>query len=123
MRSISFPNMFSNTYTNIVSDYDATLSNLKILLYSDKYSLLGDPFYGTNIKRMLFNQNGKLLKDKFIDDIYDAIIKFMPQIRLDRRDIKVTQIKGDVIVSLKCTNIIDYTTNLYEINLTSTEQS
>lgn len=121
MYSISFPNMLSNTYTNILSDYDATLSNLKMLLYSDKYSLLGDPYYGTNIKTMIFNQNGRLLKDILIDDIYDAIVKFMPQIRIDRKDIKVTQTKDDVVVSLKCTNITDYTTNLYEISLTSTE--
>ena len=121
MKSIAFPNMFTNTYTNMVSDYDATLSNLKALLYSDKYSLLGDPYYGTNIKRMLFNQNCTLLKDLLIDDIYSAIVIFMPQLRVDTKNIQVYQQYTDVFVSIECTNIVDYTTNLYQINLTSPE--
>ena len=119
MRSIAFPKMFSNTYTNILGDYEATLNNLKMLLYSDKYSLLGDPYYGTNIKRMLFNQNGTLLKDLLIDDIYSAIVMFMPQIRVDRKNILILQDKTDVYVSIVATNITNYTTNLYEINLTN----
>lgn len=121
MNAISFPKIFNNSYTNVLQNQKATLSNLKMLLYSDKYSLLGDPYYGTNIKRMLYNQNGSLLKDMLIDDIYSAIVDFMPQIRVDRKNIKVYQYKSDVYVSIECTNIVDYTTNLYEINLTKHE--
>ena len=121
MYSINFPKMFSNSYTNLLSDYDATLNNLKMLLYSDKYSLLGDPYYGTNIKRMLYNQNGTLLKDILIDDIFSAIVNFMPQIRVDRKDIEVKQDKQKIWVAIRCTNMIDYTTNLYEIQLITAE--
>ena len=33
MKSIQFPEMFTRTVTNTVSDYDATLQNLKMLLW------------------------------------------------------------------------------------------
>lgn len=119
MYSLAFPNMFSNAYkTNIISDYDATLNNLRLLLNSERRSLYGDPYFGTALKRMLFEQNGLLLKDLIVDEIYTTIITFMPQIYVDRKDIKVTSDGINVYTSLKCTNLLNYTTNLYSINLT-----
>ena len=122
MKSFNFPNMFNKTNSLIINDYYATVSNLKLLLYSDKYSLLGDPYFGTNIKRMLYNQNNSVLKDLLIDDVYDAIVKFMPQLRLSRNDIDIKQKDTDLYCIIKCVNIIDYTTNLYEINLMENEE-
>lgn len=128
MYSIAFPKMFTNNNTNLVKDYQATLSNLKMLLYSDKYGLLGDPYYGTNIKRMLFNQSGAFidqedvpLREIFIDDIYTAICIFMPQIKVDRNNIDIVQTKTKAYAAILCTNLVDKTTNLYNINLTSTD--
>ena len=78
MYSIAFPEMFTTATTNLVVDYNATLSNLKLLLMSDKLSLFGDPYYGTNLIQMLFENNNTILKDLLIDDIYTAIATFMP---------------------------------------------
>lgn len=126
MYSIAFPKMFTNNNTNLVKDYQATLNNLKMLLYSDKYGLLGDPYYGTNIKRMLFSQNGEPLdqadmplKEIFIDDIYTSICIFMPQIKISRDNIELIQTRTKVYVAILATNLIDKTTNLYNIDLTS----
>ena len=122
MYSIAFPRMVSNTKTFVIQDHEATASNLKLLLASDKYSLLGDPYYGTNLKRLLFEQNNQILRDLVIDDIYTAIITFMPQIRVDRKDITVTSTRAAVHASIKATNLLDYTTDLYNINLTDSEE-
>ena len=122
MYSIKFPDMLSNTVTNIVSDHEATASNLKLLLLSDKYSLLGDPYFGTNIKKLIFEQNNTVLRDLVIDDIYTAIITFMPQLIISRKDITVTSDRAHVYVNIKATNLIDYTTDMYNINLTSSEE-
>ena len=78
MYSIAFPEMFTTATTNLVVDYNATLSNLKLLLMSDKLSLFGDTYYGTNLIQMLFENNNTILKDLLIDDIYTAIATFMP---------------------------------------------
>lgn len=122
MYSIKFPDMLSNTITNIISDHEATASNLKLLLLSDKYSLLGDPYFGTNIKKLIFEQNNTVLRDLVIDDIYTAIITFMPQLVINRKDITVTSDRAHVYVNIKATNLIDYTTDMYNINLTSSEE-
>ena len=121
MNSIAFP-MLNNSSTNIIKDHDATASNLKLLLLSDKTSLFGDPYFGTNIKKLIHDQNNIVIRDLVIDDIYTAITTFMPQIIVKRGDIKVTSDRSNVYVNIKCLNLIDYTTDLYNINLTSDEE-
>lgn len=121
MYSIQFPEMFSSAKTNLIQDKDATLSNLKLLLQSWKFSLFGDPYYGTNLKKLLFDQNNQVLRDLVIDDIYTQVKIFMPQVVLDRRDISIEQDGIDLYCNIKCYNLIDYTTDMYTILLTNDE--
>lgn len=122
MYSIAWPDMVTNTHTKVISDHDATLSNLKLVLLSDKYSLLGDPYYGTSLKKLIYEQNNQVLRDLVVDDIYTAILTFMPQLIIKRRDIIVTSDKQNVYVTIKALNMLDYTTDLYNINLTGSEE-
>jgi len=121
MRSISFPNMFSKTQTNLSYDYNATLQNLKMLLWSQKGELFGDPYFGTGIKKYMADQNDSLLRDILVDNIYTAIAMFMPQLYLTRKDINITSERNKVIVKIKAMNRVDYTTNLYNIILLQSE--
>ena len=123
MYSIAFPNMFSNSKTNLVEGKKATASNLKLLILSRRGSLLGDPNYGTDLMMAFFNQNSPILADLIIDEIYTTIVTGMPQIMVDRKDITVVSDGVDVIANLKLTNKEDFTTDLYQINLTNTEYS
>lgn len=122
MQSFNFPHMLNNTSADMVTDYYATLSNLKALLASDKYALLGDPYYGTNLKRLLYSQNNILLRDLVIDDIFNAIVTFMPQVKISRNDIVITQVGTQLFAKINAVNLSDYTNNLYEINLTANEE-
>lgn len=121
MQSLAFPNMFTNTTTKTVSNHEATASNLKLLLLSEKNSLFGDPYFGTNIKKFLFEQNNAVLQDLVIDDIYTAILQFMPQILVQRKDISIVSRGSNVFVTINALNLLDYTTDLYNINLISYE--
>jgi len=122
MKSIQFPEMFTRTVTNTVSDYDATLQNLKMLLWSEKGELFGDPYFGTSIKRYLYDQNDAVLVDILIDDIYTAIVLFMPQIRVERKDIQLFRSgKGEVTAKINALNKADFSTNMYEIVLLQAE--
>ena len=122
MKSIQFPEMFTRTVTNTVSDYDATLQNLKMLLWSEKGELFGDPYFGTGIKRYLYDQNDVVLIDILIDDIYTAITLFMPQIRVDRKDIQLFRSnKGQVTAKIKALNKADFSTDMYNIVLLQAE--
>lgn len=117
MRSISFPNMFGKTYTMIASDYDASLQNLKMLLWSEKGELFGDPYFGTGIKKYLSDPNDVILRDILIDDIYTAITTFMPQLYLTRKDITIVSDRNTVKATIKALNRVNYITNLYNIIL------
>ncbi len=122
MISIAFPRMFNTARTLLFEDHEGTLSNLKLLLASERTSLLGDPYFGTIIKRVIFSQNDQILKDLIIDELYTSILTFMPQIQLSRKDIVVTSDGIDVFATIYGLNLIDYQTDMFTINLTSTEE-
>ena len=72
MYSINFPKMFTSAKTLLVEDHDAILSNLKLLLASDRTALFGDPYYGTELKKFIYEQNNSILKDLVIN-VFSAI--------------------------------------------------
>lgn len=121
MKSISYPKMFvTKTKTGLAQDYDATLQNLKLLLFSEKGELFGDPYFGTGLKRFLYDQNDMILEDILIDEIYTAIATFMPQIRISRKDITITTDGTTVLCEIRALNRVDFQTNLYTIPLLDT---
>lgn len=117
MKSIAFPIMFNNTSTKIVDGHDATLQNLKLLLLSDRGGLFGDPYYGTILKRLIFEQNNSILKDIVVDAIYTVILQFLPQIKVKRKDITIRQDGVDISVNIKAVNMLDFTPDLFNISL------
>ena len=118
IKSIAFPNMFTRTSTNFVTDKEATFQNLKYLILSEKGELFGDPFYGVGLKKYLFDQNDTIIKDLVLDDMYTAIATFMPQLRINRNDLKLrTGDKGEIFVDIRAINQLDFTTDLYSIVL------
>lgn len=119
MKSIKFPDMIKYVTTNVVEDHEATMSNLKLLLLSDRGALFGDPYFGTNLKRLMFDQNNYVLRDVVIDDIYTAILQFMPQILVKRKDITVTADKTRVQINIKAQNMLDYQLDTYNLVLLS----
>ena len=122
IKSIAFPNMFTRTSTNFVTDKEATFQNLKYLILSEKGELFGDPFYGVGLKKYLFDQNDTIIKDLVLDDMYTAIATFMPQLRINRNDLKLrTGDKGEIFVDIRAINQLDFTTDLYSIVLRETD--
>ena len=119
--SIAFPDMLSSSRMNIVQDTSATKSNLRLLLLSNKNSLFGDPYFGTELKNVIYSQNGAIIKDLIVDEIYTAIAVFMPQLRVKRDDISVESDGIDIYASFTALNLLNYTTDLYNIKLTNNE--
>lgn len=122
MNAVRFPKMFNSNKTAIVKDKEATEQNLKSLLASFKKTLLGDPYFGSNLQKMLFEHNNVVLQDLVIDDIYSAITAFMPQIRVIRDNITVTSDGNTVIVNIRAQNMLDYTFSEYSLNLLTVEE-
>jgi phage baseplate assembly protein W len=122
MRSFGFPKMLNSINANIIKDNEATRSNYKLLVMTEKGELLGDPYFGLSIKKYLFEQNNKLLADIVIDDIYTATALFMPQMKVNRNDITITQNKDTLYCTVKAINKLDFTTNLYTLVLFENEE-
>lgn len=117
MYSIKFPDMLNSAGTNLIEDHEATMSNLRLMLASWKTSLFGDPYFGTDIKRYIYEQNNVVLQDLIIDGIQLAIHDFMPQVYVTRDDIKVKQKDDEVYVEIKCINTLDNQPDIYTIKL------
>ena len=116
MKSIGYPKIFNNkTSSNIIVDKEATLSNLKLLLASEKGEFAGDPYYGVRVKRYYFEPNNNVLKDIIIDDLYSQIKLFIPQVMINRKDIDVTQVKNELVATIKVTYVVDYSTETYTL--------
>lgn len=121
MYSFDWPNMVGNSRANLAEDHKATVNNLKLLLKSPRTSLFGDPYFGTNIHKVIYSPNHPIIQDLVVDDIYSSIQVFMPQLAMHRNDIKLNSDRLNLYADISATNLIDFTTNLYEIRLTDTE--
>ena len=89
--SINFPDIFNKSTVNLVKDYDAIRQNLILLLGSNKGGLFGDPWFGTNVKQILWDQNHRdILTDIVQDQIFEAIYSYMPNnVKINRDDITI----------------------------------
>ena len=123
MISIAFPDMVNNASTKLLYDHDATLSNLKLILgTTTRNCLFGDPYYGTGLMKMMFEQNSVLLEDIVKDEIYSAIQLYVPQLKLTRDDITLDTDGTKLTATIKAVNRIDYKPDLYSIDLTTFDE-
>ena len=122
MKSISFPKMISHNYIQTVSDYDATLQNMKLLLGSEKGEFIFDPFFGIRLKRYMFEQNNKILMDILIDEIYEQLVIFMPQLIITRKDISLVSDVAKIYVNIKARNQRDFALNKYNLVLFNSQE-
>ena len=122
MRSLKFPNMLQSNTTNVwkASEYlEQTKQNTTILLHCEKGELFGDPYFGLAIKRFLFNQNSAVVRDQFIDQIYTQVSLFIPQVKIERKDIQIVQDKerGMLYCNFIGINQINYQVDTYQLIL------
>lgn len=118
MYSIAFPEMFTSTRTLLAKDKEAVWNNLYLLLKSDRTSLLGDPFYGSALQYVIYENESYVLKDLIIDEIYTTITIFMPEITVLRKNIVINSDGTNLYCTMLVTYNLDSTTDLYKINLT-----
>lgn len=122
MRSIKFPKMFNTSNTRVwsSSEYkEATAQNTKLLLNCERGELIGDPYFGLLLKHFMFDPNSYVLRDQIIDMIYTQLAQFIPQVKVERKNISVYQDreKGKLYCEFSGVSQIDYTVNTYTLVL------
>lgn len=121
MYSFNFPSMLGSVTSKLLHDKDAIRSNVILLLQSERKTLFGDPYFGSRLKRMLFEQSNSVVVDLVIDELYTTLTTFIPQIFLTRKDITLTCDGTDIYAAVRYTYVLDNTVDLYTINLTATD--
>jgi len=120
MQSIKFPKMFNTNSTNTFKKNEykkATAQNAILLLKSGRNELFGDPYFGTMLKQYLFEPNNYIMEEMLKDTIYTQLALFIPQLRIERKDIKIVRDrkKGKVYCYFKGTNQIDFTVDTFDL--------
>lgn len=117
MNCISFPKIFKGNSTSVQTGIEATKTCVHLTLSSERGELFGDPEFGIRLKRYIYNQNSYILRDVIIDEIFEQLRLFHPQLIVQRNDIKIVQNTTQLIATIKCINKVDYTTNMFNIVL------
>ena len=122
MRSIHFPHMFNTNSTRAWKSSEhlnATKQNTKLVLYSERGELIGDPYFGLMLRHFMFDQNNYILRDQIIDMIYTQLAIFIPQVHVERKDITIFQDreKAKLYCEFSGVNQIDYQLNTYQLVL------
>lgn len=120
MNSIQFPKMFNTNNTKVWTSSEhlaMTKQNAVILLQCNQGELFGDPYFGTLFRQYLYDQNSIKLKDVVIDMLYTQLALFLPQIRIQRKDIDIIQDKekGKLYCTFSGINQIDFQLNTYQL--------
>lgn len=123
MYSFSFPNMLGFNGAKLVKDKEAVKSNLRLVLLSERGSHFGDPYFGTTLKKVIYEQASSIVVDLLIDRIHVAITTFIPQIALTRNDITLTTDGTCIYASIQYVFLEDNTSDLYTINLTDPDEA
>lgn len=118
MYSFAFPRMLNTTTANLLQDKEAIRSNMILLLSSERDTLFGDPYYGAELKKYLFEQTGSIVPDLLIDEFYTTIITFMPQVYITRKDIEVYVVDKTLYADINYYYVVDNTSDLFTIKLT-----
>ena len=118
MYSFSFPRMLNHTTASLCQDKEAIKSNMILLLSSERNTLFGDPYFGCQLKKYLFEQSSSIVVDLLIDQLYTTITTFMPQVFLTRKDIRVYVENTTLYAQINYYYIIDNTSDLFTIKLT-----
>lgn len=119
MYSFNFPVMLQSGTTKLLKDSEAIKSNLNLLFHSESGELFGDPYFGGLIKQALFEQTTGIVADLLIDAIYTAVVTFIPQIYLTRKDISIQLEKTGLRATIKYVFLENNTADMYSILLTN----
>lgn len=122
MYSFGFPRMLNHTSANLIKDKEAIRCNMVLLLSSERETLFGDPYYGSKLKKQIFEQSSAIVADLLIDELYTAIKTFMPQVIISRKDINVFVVKDTLYAEIKYYFVFDNTSDLFTIKLTEASE-
>ena len=117
--AISFPNIFNKSTFNLEKGYEAIKQDLILLLGSNKRGLYGDPWFGTDIKSVLWDQNHPAIMTELArDEIFESIYSYMSEnVGIEREDIEITRVDNYVNVEINLSAYSNKENDMLNISL------
>jgi len=102
IKTISFPDIVNLINGNCQCSVGAKSINecLGLLLTASKGEFLGDPDFGTNIHRYIFDHNGAAMVEIVKNEILNAVREYMPRVEMTENDITIEQFENYVQITL-----------------------
>jgi hypothetical protein len=113
--------MLNSANSNLLNDRDAIRNNLLLGLSCETGCLFGDPYWGCQLKKFIYEQPTTLIQDLIIDAIYTFILEFMPQIQIERKNITIGVQSNNIFATLSYIIKTNGVSDMYTIKLTDSE--
>lgn len=100
--TIKCPNCFSvaSGKVSVISEIESINNCIGLLLRSSRGELVGDPMFGTNLMKMMYEPNDYILQDSVRSEIVTAINKYENRVYVTESDIDVSSDDNVVDVSI-----------------------
>lgn len=108
---ISTQNIFTSTYKTL----DQTISDFKFLLLTMPGELVGNPSFGTNLLRILFEPNNSFLKQDIDEEIRSAVSTYFGVGLIEITSIDVTTPEDDPQLTYDIVVKIQFNVNVVEV--------
>ena len=106
-------NTFNQTYDNLVQ----LKSNVRNLLLTKKGERIGQPNFGTNLHRLLFEPNDDSLEDKIYQAVDSAVRLWLPQLSINEINVEATNEMRDLNeVSVSITFTANYNSQSFKVD-------
>ena len=108
---ISTQNVFTSTYKTL----DQTINDLKFLLLTMPGEIVGNPSFGTNLLRIIFEPNNSFLKQDIDEEIRTAVSTYFGVGLIEITSIDVTTPEDDPQLTYDVVIKIQFNVNVVEV--------
>lgn len=99
----------------------ALVSNLNLLLLTNKWERYFNPLYGSDLLRYIFEPNDTNVRDELDREIKDMVKKFIPQLTIDDIDFKEAESnnehKLEIMIKFTFTDDVFVESDTIQINI------
>jgi phage baseplate assembly protein W len=100
---------------------EALVSNLNLLLLTNKWERYFYPSYGSDLLRFIFEPNDNNVRDQLDTEIKDMVKRFIPQLTINNIDFRVPETdkehKLEIIINFTFTDDVFVEEDTIQINL------
>jgi phage baseplate assembly protein W len=100
---------------------EALVSNLNLLLLTNKWERYFNPLYGSDLLRFIFEPNDSNVRDQLDREIKDMVKRFIPQLSIENIDFRVPETevehKLEIIINFTFTDDVFVERDTIQINL------